>query len=175
MMMLITGGACSGKSEYAEAIMCKLNVAQKFYLATMRAYDDDGRERVKRHLLRREGKGFLTIEKYTQIGVLTFEKNVAVLLECLPNLLANEMYDEQGAKENSVEQIFSDIMKLRERTEHLIIVSNNVFSDGVSYNEFSMKYINHLGVLQQKLAEQADCVVESVVGIPVYLKGEPLI
>ncbi|NLG02300.1 MAG: bifunctional adenosylcobinamide kinase/adenosylcobinamide-phosphate guanylyltransferase [Clostridia bacterium] len=174
MMMLITGAASSGKSEYAEEVMVKLNTGKKYYLATMHAYDDDGRERVKRHLERRMGKGFTTIEQYTQIGSLELVSDSSVLLECLPNLLANEMYDLNGAKGHSVEQIFSDIRALSERTKNMVIVSNDVFSDGVSYDEFSRNYIENLGILQQKIGAYADYVVESVVGIPVYLKGEPL-
>lgn len=67
-------------------------------------------------------------------------------------------------------KIVDDIMKLHQPLQQLVIVSNNVFEDGVSYDEMTMEYIKTMGIVNQKLAAMADVVTEVVVGIPVMAK-----
>ena len=65
MLIMVTGVSGSGKSEYAEQISCQLaKDNKKYYVATMYPYGEDGRSRVKKHKLQRDGKGFETIEQY---------------------------------------------------------------------------------------------------------------
>lgn len=71
-------------------------------------------------------------------------------------------------------KIVEDIMKLNHELQQLVIVSNNVFEDGVSYDEMTMEYIKTMGIVNQKLAAVADVVTEVVVGIPVIVK-EPVV
>ena len=69
MLIMVTGVSSSGKSEYAEQISCQLaKDNKKYYVATMYPYGEDGRSRVKKHKLQRDGKGFETIEQYQNIG-----------------------------------------------------------------------------------------------------------
>lgn len=107
MLHLIIGGSGSGKSEYAE--QCAVEMAKTkasslklFYVATMYHYpkadgtlDDETKMRIKKHQRQRAGKGFETIEQYTDIEEV-LSNNGVYLLECMSNLLANEMYLEQG-------------------------------------------------------------------------------
>ena len=93
------------------------------------------------------------------------------LLECVSNLLANEMYQELGAKEHAVEEILAGIQSLRHNTKNLVVVTNEVFSDGISYDDETSKYMNYLGQINQGLAKEADLVIEVVYGIPVIHKG----
>lgn len=72
------------------------------------------------------------------------------------------------------DKIVDDIMKLHQPLQQLVIVSNNVFEDGVSYDEMTMEYIKTMGIVNQKLAAVADVVTEVVVGIPVMAK-EPAV
>lgn len=72
------------------------------------------------------------------------------------------------------DKIVDDIMKLHQPLQQLVIVSNNVFEDGVSYDEMTMEYIKTMGIVNQKLAAMADVVTEVVVGIPVMAK-EPAV
>ena len=72
------------------------------------------------------------------------------------------------------DKIVDDIMKLHQPLQQLVIVSNNVFEDGVSYDEMTMEYIKTMGIVNQKLAAVADVVTEVVVGIPVMVK-EPAV
>lgn len=70
------------------------------------------------------------------------------------------------------DKIVDDIMKLHQPLQQLVIVSNNVFEDGVSYDEMTMEYIKTMGIVNQKLAAVADVVTEVVVGIPVMAKEQ---
>lgn len=70
------------------------------------------------------------------------------------------------------DKIVDDIMKLHQPLQQLVIVSNNVFEDGISYDEMTMEYIKTMGIVNQKLAAVADVVTEVVVGIPVMAKEQ---
>ena len=50
-----------------------------------------------------QGKGFETIERYTDLSGLELPKEGVALLECLSNLTANEMFEPEGAKERTVQ------------------------------------------------------------------------
>ncbi len=80
----------------------------------------------------------------------------------------------KNKKDRSVEtvagKIVEDIMNLNHELQQLVIVSNNVFEDGISYDEMTMEYIKTMGIVNQKLAAVADVVTEVVVGIPVMVK-----
>ena len=148
---------------------------RKYYLATMQVFDDEGRKKVEKHRDLRNGKGFFTIEQSTRISD-ALEKmedgERVVLLECISNLTANEMFSEEKAKTEMqvTDNVIRDIRWLKEQTNHLVVVSNNVFEDGITYDETTMEYIHAMGKINQKLAALADRVVEVVAGIPVTLK-----
>ena len=177
MMILVVGGSGSGKSSYAEktAVSLAQSGMKKYYLATMQVFDDEGRKKVDRHRNLRNGKGFFTIEQPTRIsGALEKmeDGDRTVLLECISNLTANEMFsEEQAVTEMQVtDNVIRDIKMLKDQTNHLIVVSNNVFEDGITYDETTTKYIQAMGKINQKLAALADRIVEVVAGIPVIFK-----
>lgn len=163
MLYIVTGGSGSGKSEYAEqiAVQCRNgNGGTLWYLATMRIWDDEGRKRVERHRRMRAAKGFETIERYTGLETLELEERFeesnsaglddeqeneslkrwescrvaqkpVLLLECMSNLVLNEFYaQENGAQE----RILQGIKHLQNQCHDLIIVTNEIFSDGVTYD-----------------------------------------
>lgn len=177
MMILVVGGSGSGKSSYAEKMAVSLAQAgmRKYYLATMQVFDDEGRKKVDRHRNLRNGKGFFTIEQPTRIsGALEKmeDGDRTVLLECISNLTANEMFsEEQAVTEMQVtDNVIRDIKMLKDQINHLIVVSNNVFEDGITYDDATTKYIQAMGKINQKLAALADRIVEVVAGIPVIFK-----
>ncbi len=177
MFLLITGGSCSGKSAYAEdriAELCGLSPdSSKIYLATMQVYDAESEKRVERHRAMRAGKGFRTVECPCDLpdcfeNIRALSKPV-ILLECMSNLIANEMFRKTGMVEESilVPKVLREAGKLRELAEHLVIVTNNIFEDGVIYDEWTRRYIKALGEINTGLAGAADEVWEIVCGIPV--------
>ncbi|WP_312371996.1 bifunctional adenosylcobinamide kinase/adenosylcobinamide-phosphate guanylyltransferase [Lachnoclostridium sp.] len=171
MRYLITGGSGSGKSAYAEEIASSLGLPV-YYLATMQAYGGEGKKRVKRHRLLRSGRNFHTIEKSLTVNEVTVPKESVVLLECLSNLLANEMFDPKGiGTDGLVNGVLRQVELLSEKTTHLIVVSNDIGFDGNSYDEGTSLYIKALGELHTRLAEGFEHVVEVVCGISLNHKG----
>ncbi|SHO44177.1 bifunctional adenosylcobinamide kinase/adenosylcobinamide-phosphate guanylyltransferase [Anaerocolumna xylanovorans] len=180
MMVLITGGSGSGKSAYAEKASVTLaGEGTLYYLATMQVYDEEGRKKIERHQRLRAGKGFQTIEQpvnITEVAAKMEDSRKTVLLECMSNLTANEMFSFSEIKQPDevVEKIYKGIGLLKEKTDHLLIVTNNVFEDGITYDTATTDYLQALGKINEKLAEFADVVTEVVVGIPVPVKGCPV-
>lgn len=98
MILLVTGGSASGKSEYAEnraLQLAKTEQKKLIYLAAMKPFGEEAAKRIERHRQLRAGKGFETVERYTDIEGLcrdesleaeTFRqkaKDAVVLLECM--------------------------------------------------------------------------------------------
>ena len=208
MITLITGGSGSGKSAYAEKYICHASnekgFKEKYYIATMQVFDDEGQRKIDRHRRLRAGKGFITIEQPRDIqdavSKLQSENCLktgrAALLECMSNLVANEMFPpvdasdtkEAGVKKEALDgpnnmrdyentlislvskKVLKDVSILSENVAELVIVTNNVFEDGVCYDESTMNYIKAMGIVNRGLAAMAESVVEVVAGIPVAVK-----
>lgn len=172
MMILVTGGSGSGKSAFAEDCVVSFGKAQRFYIATMYPFDEESRKRVKRHQKMRQGKGFETIECYTGLNDVRVSSGSTVLLECMSNLTANEMFQEDGAHKKTVEVVMEGVHSLKEQAGNLVIVTNEIFSEAADYQGDTERYQEYLGQINQKMAEMADQVVEVVYGIPVYHKNK---
>lgn len=208
MITLITGGSGSGKSAYAEKYICHASnekgYKEKYYIATMQVFDDEGQRKIDRHRRLRAGKGFITIEQPRNIknavSKLQSENCLktgrSALLECMSNLVANEMFspaDASGIQATDAEKevlddtenmkdyentqirrvskkVLKEVSILSENVAELVIVTNNVFEDGVCYDESTMNYIKAMGIVNRGLAAMAERVVEVVAGIPVTVK-----
>lgn len=183
MIHLITGGSGSGKSSYAEEQI--IQNAGRFdapflYVATMFPFGEETGEKIRRHQMQRLDLGFLTLEKYMDLGNLTAPENAGILLECVSNLTANEFYrymqeegekeDLQQAYERTYAAVTGGIRHLSGQTEHLVIVTNEVFSDVQPYSTQTNVYRKLLGAVNCELAKTADRVTEVVYGIPVRIK-----
>lgn len=208
MITLITGGSGSGKSAYAEKYICHVSnekgCKEKYYIATMQVFDDEGQRKIDRHRRLRAGKGFITIEQprdiQNAVSKLQSESSLktgrSALLECMSNLVANEMFqpvDASGMQAAEAEKealdapenmkdydtaqisrvskkVLKEVSILSENVAELVIVTNNVFEDGVCYDESTMNYIKAMGIVNRGLAAMAERVVEVVAGIPVTVK-----
>ena len=199
MFIVVTGGSGSGKSEYAENRVLEFNDPVRFYVATMQCYDAESEARVQRHRKLRAGKGFETIERQLDLKGLDLNEpgqrgtvqradsrdgmeaenpvsqeisgTVSVLLECVSNLAANEMFDPAGAGENALREIELGIDRLLDQCDNLVAVTNEIFSDGITYSPETQAYQELLGQINRYMAARADEVVEVVCGIPVWLKS----
>ena len=83
---------------------------------------------------------------------------------------ANEMFQENGAHERTVQEILKGVKSLLAQAGNLVIVTNEIFSEAASYEGETETYQKYLGKINQELAHLADEVVEVVYGIPVYHK-----
>lgn len=174
MLILLTGGSGCGKSSYAEALCSKLP-APRYYIAAMRPLGEEGFRKIAAHREMRRGKGFETIERYTDLSSLKLPGRGTALLECICNLTANEMFDEEGAFEDPVRRVLDGVDALAAQCSHLIVVTNDVGSDGFAYEEGTAAYIRALGRINGQLARRADHVYEMVCGIPLVRKGALLV
>ena len=182
MFILVTGASASGKSEYAEKRIMSLTPPNEnaIYIATMQPFGDEGKARVEKHKKQRAGRRFDTLEIYRDLDSaerLNFadgqRKNI--LLECMSNLVANEMFDDskplaEKTNEAVKNKILSGVQHLIKKSENLVIVTNEVFSDTMDYDSENLRYIELLGSINQSLVRYADEVVEVVYGVPVFLK-----
>lgn len=185
MFHVVTGGAGSGKSSFSEDTICRYYEECKtdgptgnlIYIATMIPNGDETMEKIRRHRSMRAKKGFSTLECYTDLEHLTeselFQSDngkSCVLLECISNLTANEMYEPEGAGKYAAEKILQGIEKLRKVCSCLVVVTNEVFSDSVRSSKEMELYKKALAEINRKMAEDADIVTEVVYGIPVTIK-----
>ena len=171
MLELVTGGSGSGKSAYAESRICEWNrqdLNPLFYIATMYPYGEETEKKIERHRILRKGKGFETLEWYTGLkqhledGSL---KGADVLLECMSNLVANEMYMESGAGCHADQAILEGIRELNQQCANLVIVTNEVFSESVPDSPEMKEYKRILGRINREIATMADQVTEVIYGI----------
>ena len=197
MIKVVTGAGASGKSSFAESLLEQSEAKRKIYAATMIVWDDECRARVKKHRQMREKKGFETAERPVDLGGLFVAEDGAVLVECMSNLAANEMFKEKGTgKEEGTQKegtgkteageqqggpiqrlshkIAEDIISLAGQVQDMVIVTKEEDRDGICYEPETKAYIRLMGCLNQKLASAADRVVEVVYGIPVLLKPSAL-
>ena len=170
MLTIVTGGSGSGKSAFAEDKVLAFGEAQRVYIATMHPFDEESHKRIERHRKMRAGKGFETIECYTGLKDVQLPSGCVVLLECMSNLVANEMFEEQGAHEQTVKDIMSGIDELVRQAAHVVIVTNEIFSDGMVYDKETENYQRLLGRINAYLAEISDVCYEVVYGIPLRIK-----
>ncbi len=68
------------------------------------------------------------------------------------------------------EKITNGIRAIKDTLDDLVIVTNNVFEDGIEYDDTTMEYIRAMGIVNQRIAAMADHVIEVVVGIPVVIR-----
>lgn len=169
MLIFIIGTARSGKSSYAERRVCELGRDfHKIYIATLNAGNDpEMTERVKLHQKRRAGLGFITLERTHDLAGLEFKRDSCVLLESLSVWLANEMFTREGVNLRAGEKVYRDFMTLAQSVRDLVVVSDDVFSGGITYDALTEHYIKTLGELHVRIAKVADEVIECVAGIPV--------
>lgn len=171
MLVVVTGGSGSGKSSFAEETVLSFGEAERIYIATMQVFDEESRKRILRHRHMRAGKGFETIERYRALEKLEIPEGSVVLLECMSNLVANEMFQEDGFHPEVADKITEGVKNLLAQAKHVVIVTNEIFSDGILYESESRQYQAQLGQINCNLGEMADQVVEVVYGIPVWHKG----
>ncbi|SHH94359.1 adenosylcobinamide kinase /adenosylcobinamide-phosphate guanylyltransferase [Sporobacter termitidis DSM 10068] len=170
MRTLVIGGAACGKSEYAEALAVRKPVP-RYYVATMMPFDSEDVRRIEKHRAQRAEKGFHTMERYTDLRGLLLPERGTVLLECLGNLTANELFAENGAREDALGAVLRGVEALEVQCGDLVVVTNDVHSDGGAYEAETRRYIETLGNINRALAARFECVVELVCGIPLPVKG----
>lgn len=168
MTVLIIGYPESGKSVLAEHMVMENSAPEeRIYLATMIPYGEDGEERVARHRRMREGKGFITVEAPFDLCESLEEfadkesidlSGMTVLLECVSNLAANELFERGAERNETIEKVCSDISSLAGKVRNLIIVTNH-FEEEECFDEETLAYAGTLDRINERLSRLADDTV----------------
>lgn len=175
MMVLATGGASSGKSAWAESVALALP-GSHVYVATMQPFGEEAAVRIARHRALRAGKGFMTIERerdFASLGLPVEARGGTVLLEDLGNLVANELFVDgrEVPAAEAAQRIDEGLAALEAQCANMIVVTNEIGSDGASFADGTATYQRVLGEAACALAARYDVVVECIFGIPQVLKG----
>jgi len=190
MLVFITGGVRSGKSNFAErmARFYETGESRLIYIATSNITDEEMALRVKRHQRDRNksDKRWMTIESPINVSHVAnqLERKDIVLLDCLTNLAANELFQgwesgierwhNESYRREVFERIWAGIINLNKHCHDLYIVSNELFYDIPLEDEGSKYYLQLLGSLHQEIVSQADKAILVENGIPCFKKGGPL-
>ena len=170
MLLFVSGGSGSGKSAFAESLIVGSGLFPRAYIATMEPYGEEGQARIARHQLLRAGKGFTTFECSRNLAGLSLPVGCAALLEDLTNLFANEWFGGEQAGASS--RVLAGLNDLAENVPLVVVVGNDVFSDGLNYDPDTLADLRALAALNRAVAQRADQVWEVVCGIPICHKGE---
>ncbi len=165
-LTLVTGGARSGKSAFAEQLAAASGEPVTF-VATAEALDDDMRERIARHRNARPA-GWQTLEEPLSVGVSLRSRGVGgtVLLDCVTLLVSNLLLAGRAV----LPEIEAIVAWQRASSADLIAVTNEVGLGVVPDNALARSFRDELGLANQALAAAADRVILMVAGLPLQIK-----
>lgn len=171
-VVLVLGGARSGKSRFAESLAHQ----PAHYIATAQAFDDEMRERIALHKVQR-GAGWLTHEEPLELVELLDSHSREsgndgsisnfILIDCLTLWLSNLLLADRDCEA----EVAKLIGCLRESSARIVIVSNEVGLGIVPDNALARKFRDIQGFANQRVAEIAMQVVFMVAGLPMAVKG----
>ncbi|MBQ4012537.1 MAG: bifunctional adenosylcobinamide kinase/adenosylcobinamide-phosphate guanylyltransferase [Bacteroidales bacterium] len=167
-IILITGGARSGKSGYAEKLALSLSDAP-VYLATARIWDEEFRERVRRHQARR-GPQWTNIEEEKQLSRHDLSGRV-VLVDCLTLWATNFFFDLESDVDRALAALQEEFDRFTAQDATFLLVTNEIGMGGTSDNAIQRRFTDLQGWMNQYAAARADEVILMVSGIPVKIKG----
>ncbi len=176
-VILVTGGARSGKSAFAEAYLSSCP-GRKTYVATAQAEDDEMKIRIALHR-RRRPISWRTVEVPKDLPARMpdiLEQADAVLVDCLTLYFSNYLLACEGDGEEAViagalEEMAAIIAAAEERGKTLVLVTNEIGCGLVPMNPLGRLYRDLIGKINQYAAARADAVYWTVSGIPVEIKS----
>jgi len=191
MIALVVGGAKSGKSMFAQDLAKSLKESfniyleedldselkkkngKLYYVATMNPYDLEDLKRIENHLKEREGYGFNTIEETMDMIKVSkmIQKEDTVLIDSITSLVTNYMFKGKDFFKEVSNDILSGILEIINVAGDVVIVSDYLFSDSIQYDCYTESFRKEIGVINRKLAEFADIVVECSYGNIIYHKS----
>ena len=176
MLHIVYGGSASGKSSYAESFAMSLQgEGRLLYIATMYPYkwntteiDPETMQRIERHRAMRADKGFDTVECYRHVEQ---DSDDGGLAETMSEVEKTGVGMSETLSPVS-KKIVQALVNLSTRVQDVVIVTNDVFSDGgsLTYDESTREYVKNLAEINCALAREAATVTEVVCGIPVIVK-----
>lgn len=174
-IILITGGARSGKSRLAEELALRAE-GPHFYLATAPVLDDEMADRVRRHRERRKAQAWTTIEEERNLAaairLAAAEDAGAVLVDCLTLWINNLLYENAALTEEEMARETAGLVEaLRSGPPFCVLVINEVGLGIVPDSPLSRRFRDLSGRCAQIIAAEADEVYFTVAGIAQRIKG----
>ena len=166
-IILITGGQRSGKSKTAEEMALRLS-PNPVYLATAHIWDEEFRERVRRHQERR-GPQWTNIEEEINLSLHNMTGRV-VVIDCVTLWLTNFFFANNSDVDKSLELAKTEFDKFTEPNATYIFVTNEIGLGGVSENAIQRKFTDLEGWMNQYIVSKANEVILMVSGIEVKIK-----
>lgn len=166
-IILITGGARSGKSTHAEKLALSLS-PNPVYLATARIWDEEFKQRVVRHQARR-GPEWTNIEEEKELSRHSLQGRV-VLIDCVTLWCTNFFFDLKSDTDQALVAAKEEFNRFTAQDATFIFVTNEIGMGGTSENEIQRKFTDMQGWMNQYIATHADEVILMVSGIPVRVK-----
>lgn len=168
MIWMITGGARSGKSRFAQEQALTF-VGNPIYIATARRWDGDFQDRIKRHENDRDER-WTTIEEQKHIGSLDIEGK-AVVIDCATLWLTNFFVDEKNDIDRCLELAKIEIDQLATKQATIIFITNEIGMGVHAETAIGRKFTDLQGWVNQYLAQKAQKVTLMVSGIPMTVKA----
>ena len=183
-VILVTGGARSGKSNFAEKLCIDRNNSTA-YIATSIPFDDEMKDRVKKHKESRP-QNWKTYEIYKDIYSIIEEiskNHKTIILDCVTLLVNNLMFtydlDIDKARQDEInnlelyikDQVNKLIKEIKSTNLYFVAVTNELGMAVVPANKLSRVYTDIVGRINQQIASQSDEVYFVVSGIPMKIKG----
>lgn len=167
MIYYITGGTRSGKSSYAQKLALSFS-ENPVYLATARKWDDDFKNRIKRHQQDRDER-WENIEEEKHPSKLVLQGRV-VVLDCVTLWLTNFFADTKYNVDETLSLIKEEFDKLAAIDATWIIISNEIGMGMHADTEIGRKFADLQGWINQHIAAKADKAIFMVSGLPLDLK-----
>ena len=168
MIYLVTGGARSGKSRYAQQLALSL-ASNPVYVATAKVWDGDFEQRIRRHQQDR-GPEWTSFEEQLQVSNLPLEGRVAVI-DCVTLWLTNFFVQHKQDVNASLQALQQEIQLLLQKQDATLIIVTNEIGMGVhAETAIGRQFTDLQGWANQYIAQQAQKVVLMVSGIPVTIK-----
>ena len=166
-IILITGGQRSGKSTKAEELALQMS-ANPVYLATAHIWDEEFRERVRKHQERR-GPEWTNIEEEKYLSKHDLTGRV-VVIDCVTLWLTNWISTETTDIDTILTAAKQEFDRFTAPDATYIFVTNEIGLGGVSTNQLQRRFTDLQGWMNQYIAQKADEVIFMVSGIPVKIK-----
>lgn len=166
-IFFITGGARSGKSRYAQELALQWS-PQPVYIATARAWDDNFRERIKRHREDRDER-WTSIEEEKYISKLALTNKV-VVIDCITLWLTNFFVDYKNDIDKCLSACKEEIDEWQKMNNEFIVVSNEIGMGVHAATEIGRQFTDLQGWINQYIALRSSGAVLMVSGLPLTLK-----
>ena len=144
-----------------------------YYWATMTPRDSEDRARIRRHIADRDGWGFQTIERSTDLpaALPQIDSRGVILLDSVTALLANEMFPGPEPELTAPERVRQGLMALCDQAESVVFVSDFIYSDAGRYDPLTEAYRRGLAALDRALCARCDAAAELCGGNVTVHKG----